>query len=162
MRDLSHTDGGIGQQRLGGLNVLIGQFRRAASRAANTPRGGKARLGALPDQTALEFRQRAEHVKDKPTLRGRRVEGFGQAAKADTSQSQFLDGFDQLLHRARQAVELPYDQGVSAAREFQGVAQGWSIRSRARHLLDENLPTSRLHGQLRRHGSTGKYRRKAC
>jgi hypothetical protein len=57
----------------------------------------------------LGFRQRAEHVKDKPTLRGRRVEGFGQAAKADTSQSQFLDGFDQLLHRARQAVELPYD-----------------------------------------------------
>ena len=79
VRDLSHTDVGIGQQRLGGLNVLIGQFRRAASRAANTPRGGKARLGALPDEAALEFRQRAEHVKDKPTLRGRRVEGFGQA-----------------------------------------------------------------------------------
>ena len=27
---MSHTDVGIGQQRLGGLNVLIGQFRRAA------------------------------------------------------------------------------------------------------------------------------------
>jgi hypothetical protein len=46
-------------------------------------------------------------MKDKPTLRGRRVEGFGQTAKADTSQSQFLDGFDQLLHRARQAVSRP-------------------------------------------------------
>jgi hypothetical protein len=42
MRDLSHADVRIGQQRLGGLNVLIGQFRRAASRAANSPRGGES------------------------------------------------------------------------------------------------------------------------
>ena len=49
----------------------------------SAPRGGKTRLGALPDQAALEFRQRAEHVKNQPPLRGRRVEGFGQAAKPD-------------------------------------------------------------------------------
>jgi hypothetical protein len=33
-------------------------------------------LGTLVDQTALEFRQRAEHVKNEPSLCGRRVEGF--------------------------------------------------------------------------------------
>ena len=65
------------------------------------------------------IRQRGKHVKNKPTLRGRRVEGFGQTAKADSFQPQFLDGFDQLLHRARQAVELPHYQRVAAAREFQ-------------------------------------------
>ena len=77
MRDLSHADVGIGEHRLSGLNVLVRQFRRAASRTANSPRGGEARLGAFSDQTALEFRQCAKHVKDKPTLRRRRVEGFG-------------------------------------------------------------------------------------
>jgi hypothetical protein len=56
VRDLGHADVGIGQQRLGGLDVVVGEFRRPASGAAGAPRGGKARLGALPDQTALEFR----------------------------------------------------------------------------------------------------------
>jgi len=51
--DLSHADVGIGQHRLGGLDVVVGQFRRAASCAANTPRGGRARLGALPDEAAV-------------------------------------------------------------------------------------------------------------
>jgi hypothetical protein len=72
----------IGEQRLGGLDVVISEFRRTASGTAETPRGGKTRLGALADQTALEFRQRTKHVKNQPPLRGRRVEGFGQAAKA--------------------------------------------------------------------------------
>jgi hypothetical protein len=56
-----------------------------ASGAARAAGGGKAGLGALADQTALEFRQCAEHVKNQPPLRGRRVERFGQAAKPDTS-----------------------------------------------------------------------------
>src|SRR5260370_34536882 len=65
-------------------------------------------------------------------------------AKTNASHAQFLDGFDQLLHRARQAVELPHDQRVAAAREFQRVAKGWSIRNRARQLLGENPPASRF------------------
>jgi hypothetical protein len=32
-------------------------------------------LGALSDQAALEFRQRAEHMKDEPPLRGQRASG---------------------------------------------------------------------------------------
>jgi hypothetical protein len=62
------------------------EFRRAASCAANAPSGGKGRLGALPDQATLEFCQRAKHGKNKPALRGRRVEDFGQTAETDTSQ----------------------------------------------------------------------------
>jgi hypothetical protein len=56
VRDLSHADVGIGEQRLGGLDVVVREFRRPASGAASAPRGGKPRLGALPDQAALEFR----------------------------------------------------------------------------------------------------------
>jgi hypothetical protein len=54
MRDLRHADVGIGQHRLGGLDVVICEFRRTAPGAASAPRGGKARLGALRDQAALE------------------------------------------------------------------------------------------------------------
>ena len=31
VRDLCHADVGIGQQRLGGLDVVVGEFRRASS-----------------------------------------------------------------------------------------------------------------------------------
>ena len=144
VRDLRHADVGVGEHRLSGLDVVVRQLRRTASGAANAPRGGKSCLGALSDQAALEFRQCAEHVKNEPPLRGRRVEGFGQAAKPDISQPQFLDCFDQLLHRPRQAVELPHNQRVAAPREFERVVKGWAIRDRARHLLGENLPASRL------------------
>jgi hypothetical protein len=47
--DLHHTDVGIGEHRLGGLDVVVGEFRRSASRAASAPRGGQARLGALAE-----------------------------------------------------------------------------------------------------------------
>jgi len=107
--------------------------------ATSAPRGGEARLGALADQAALEFRQRTKHMKNQPPLCGRRVEGFGQAAKPDTPDPQGFDGFDQLLHRSRQAVELPHDQRVAAAREFERVMQGRAVCNRTRHLLGENL-----------------------
>src|SRR3954451_8272831 len=65
LRDLSDGDIRIGEHRLGGLNVIVGEFRRTASGAAKAPGGGKARLSALADQTTLEFRQRAKHVKNQ-------------------------------------------------------------------------------------------------
>jgi hypothetical protein len=60
-------------------------------------------------------------MRNQPSLRGRRVEGFSQAAKPDTPYPQGFDGFDQLLHRPRQAVELRHDERVAAAREFERV-----------------------------------------
>jgi hypothetical protein len=75
-------------------------------------------LGALPDQAALEFRQRAKHMRDQPPLRSRRVERFGQAAKPDAPEPQGLDGLDQLRHRPRQPIELLHDERVAAARAF--------------------------------------------
>src|SRR3954453_7504231 len=77
VRDLSYGNVRISKQRLGGLDIILGEFRGTASGAAKPPRGGETRLGALTDQTTLEFRQRAEHVKNQPALRSRRVEGFG-------------------------------------------------------------------------------------
>ena len=118
---MHHTNIGIGQHRLGGLDVIVGEFRRTPSRAAHAPSGGKPRLGSLPDQAARELCRRAKHVKNQPPLRSRRVEGFGQASKTDAPDPKVFDGFDQLLHRARQAIELPHDQRFAAAREFPGI-----------------------------------------
>src|SRR5271163_1928227 len=42
-------------------------------------------------------------------------------AKPDTPDPQGFDGFDQLLHRPCQTVELPHDERVAAAREFERV-----------------------------------------
>jgi hypothetical protein len=124
-----------------------GKFWRATSGAAGASSSSQACLSTLADQTALEFRQRAEHVKNEPPLRGRRIEGFSQAAKPDPPDPQAFDGFDQLLHRPCQTVELPHDERVAAAREFERV-KGWAVGHRTRHLLSENLPMSR----------TGKFR----
>src|ERR1700732_3323575 len=109
---------------------------RPTRRAAARPAWVRSRIRLRSNSANVP-----NHVKNQPTLRGRRVEGFVQPAKTDTFQPQFLDGFDQLLHRARQAIELPRNQRVAAAREFQRLAQGWSIRYRARQLLGENPPT---------------------
>jgi type IV secretion system protein VirB9 len=78
--DLRDTDVGIGEQCPRDVKIIFCQLWRAASGAVGATCGGKARLGALADQAALEFCQCAEHVKDQPPLRSRRIEGFGQAA----------------------------------------------------------------------------------
>jgi len=139
VRDLGDADVRIGEQCPRDIKIVFCQLWRTASGAAGAPSGRKARVGALSDEAALEFRQCAKHVKHQPPLWGRRVEGFGQAAKPDISHPQVLDGFDQLLHRPRQSVELPHNERVAAAREFECVVQRGSIRDRARHLLGENL-----------------------
>jgi len=51
--DLDDADVVVGQHRLSSFDVVVGEFRRTAACA---PRGGKAGLGALPDQAALELR----------------------------------------------------------------------------------------------------------
>ena len=81
--DLRHADIGIGEHCPRRFELVLCELRRAASGTAGPSRRREARLGALPDQAALEFRQRAKHVKNQPALRGRRVKSFGQAAKPD-------------------------------------------------------------------------------
>jgi hypothetical protein len=85
-------------------------------------------------------------VKNEPTLRGRGVESFRQAAKTDAFQPQVFDGFDQLLHRTRQPIELLHNQRVAAACEFESIMQGGPIRDRTRNLFGEN-PLAPCFGQ---------------
>ena len=72
-------------------------------------------------------RAAGENRENQPALRRCRVEGLSQAAKPDAPHPQIFNGFDHLLHRARQPVELPHNQRVAAAREFEGVVQRRSV-----------------------------------
>jgi hypothetical protein len=45
VRDLGDTDIGVGQQRLGDLNVTVGEFRRTPSFAAKATGGGETASG---------------------------------------------------------------------------------------------------------------------
>jgi len=77
MRDLCDADVGISQQRPGSLDVIVREFRRPPPLAAKATGSREARLRSLADQAAFKFRERTEHVKNQPPLRGRGVEGFG-------------------------------------------------------------------------------------
>ena len=56
VRDLSDPDIGIGEQRPRDIKVVFCQLWRSTAGATGAPRRREARLGALPDQAALEFR----------------------------------------------------------------------------------------------------------
>ena len=72
---MRHPDVGIGQHRLGGLDVVAGEFWQTPSRAAGAPCGGEARLGALPDRTSE--RKRLAVIPE-----GRHYSGIGRTGPA--------------------------------------------------------------------------------
>src|SRR5271165_7106026 len=98
---------GTGEQSPRNVEIVLGQLRRSASWSARTLRCGKSGACRLPNEGALEFGKRAEHVKDQDALRRRRVDRLREAPKANVAQAQLLDRLDELLHGSRQAVELP-------------------------------------------------------
>jgi hypothetical protein len=55
VRDLRHADIGVSKQGPRRFKVVFRQLRRTATRAAYAPGSGEACLGALSDQTPLEF-----------------------------------------------------------------------------------------------------------
>ena len=139
MRDLGDADVGIGEHRFGRLNVVVGEFWRTPSRPAGAARGGKARSGALADQTALEFRQRAKHVKNQPPLRSRRVERLGQAAEAGAPYAQIFDvSISCFIDRASRSSFHTMSMAPLRANSRASCKAG-RVSNRTRHLLGENL-----------------------
>src|SRR4029078_6243972 len=70
---------------------------------------------------------------------GGRVDGFGEGAEADALGLQRVEGVDQLLHRAGQAIELPDHQRVAGP---EIVESGSKLRPHllgARDHLDKDL-----------------------
>ena len=69
-----------------------------------------ALASALTQGLLLDKAAQGDDMKPKPGTNG-----------AAARHPKIFDGLDQLLHRPRQVVELPHDERVAAAREFDGV-----------------------------------------
>jgi hypothetical protein len=121
----------VGFHRFGQGGLFGGQGRFAPSPAAPGSRGGEARLGALADQVALEFGQRCEDVEDQLAARRRGVDMLLQAFEADAARVERVHGFDQVLERAAEPVELPDDEGVALAQIVQRRLQAGAAGLRA-------------------------------
>src|ERR1700734_2388908 len=103
---------------LGNIGALTANERPSVVQPSRACAQCDALRQALPGcarGAGLELRERSEHVKDKPTLRRRRIERLGQTPKPDAFGPKLVDGLDELLHRTRQAVELPQTKRVAAA-----------------------------------------------
>ena len=106
--DLDHGDLGIEQQSLGRGQVLGLEGRGPATSTATRPCCLQAGQGALADDAALELGQGREDVEDQLAAGRGGVDRLGERAQADAALAELLDGLDQLLERAGQAVQMGY------------------------------------------------------
>jgi hypothetical protein len=102
----------------GGLPLV--QLELAAAGAAAGPGGRHALAGALDDQLALEFIDRAENMEDQPPGRRGRVDLLLQDHQADAALAQLLGQREQLLQRPHRAGQPGDDEHVARAQVGQG------------------------------------------
>lgn len=76
-------------------------------------RHGQSGVRALPDQVTLELSERSKNMEDHFAARGRRVDLFGQATKADSPIMDVGHGSNQKLERPTEAIKAPDDDGIS-------------------------------------------------
>ena len=117
------------------LDVVFGEFWWTFSRAARAPMRRRDLLGCAPGSGCAGIPLMHQTCEKPAAPAWSSYRGLRSGCESDTAHPQVFDGFDQLLHRPRQAVALP---NVAAARVFEGIVQSRAIRNRARHLR-ENL-----------------------
>ena len=69
-------------------------------------------LGSFPDQGAFKFGQSAHDMKDKPTPRRCRVDGFREGLKPGPGFSYAVDHDDELTEGAPEAIQFPDGQHI--------------------------------------------------
>jgi hypothetical protein len=114
-RHLDDGDRRIPQQGLRRDEILVGEGGGPAALAAAGARRLEAGPRPLADDRALELGQAGEDVEDQPAARGRGGDRLGEAAQADAPGAERRDRLDQLLERARQAVERTRPVSTAAA-----------------------------------------------
>jgi hypothetical protein len=122
--------------------TLLIEYRRTATVAATSSRSGKPRHRALADQVALELCERAEHVEDEPAAAGRRVDALVQRTKPDAPIAELVHALHEVDQRAAEPVQLPHHDGVTLAREGEGLGSPGSISIRASRNVSEHLATA--------------------
>ena len=128
----------FGECDLLGVNQLL---RAAANPSAGTSRR-QTGIGALLDQGPLELGQRPEDVEDQLAAGGGGVDRLGQRAKPDALRFQPVDGRDQVLERATQAIEPPDHDRVARTHIGEGGVDAGARGGGAGRDVGEDLATA--------------------
>ena len=113
--------GDIGAAASGGEHVenfgslLWHKHRAPAADAALFTSCLETRAGPLPHHGAFEFSKSAKHLHHHPPCRSRRVDRLGQGAEVGARGVDLFQDVQQVLERARQAIEFPDDERIALA-----------------------------------------------
>jgi hypothetical protein len=119
------------------------------------PGGSEARRRPLADHRPLELGEGSDHLHHHPAGRGGGVDVLGNGTEARARGADPLHDVQHVLERARQAVELPDDDGIALAQMVEQSMQLWPIPTPAgRGLLEQAFATGgferfRLQGRRR-------------
>ena len=127
---------GVGDA-LDGLGIAGAQFGIAADAAAFFG-GAQPVLGAFPNERALEFGDRAEHLQGETTLRSGRVDRIGERFEMRALGVEFGDDRQEMRQRPRQAVEPGDHQHIAALNLGQSLGELRPRRFGTRHMLAKN------------------------
>ena len=98
---------------------------------------GQAIFGAFGDQATFEMRNGAEDMEHELSCGGCRVNPFLEADQIDLSGFEVIDGFQELLERAPQAIEADDGEGiVGSGLTKQGCQTGPVERLAGDHVLE--------------------------
>lgn len=96
----------------GGLDLVGGQDRRAPTQTATGSRGRQAGLRTIPDQVALELRQRGEQVDHQPAAGGGGVDVLGQGPEPHPFVLELGHRVEQMTDRTAQPIQPPDHHSV--------------------------------------------------
>jgi hypothetical protein len=99
-------------------------------------------LAALTDQTALELRDDAEHLREHATYRRDGLNGLGQAAKGGAGRVDASEDAHEIHEATSQAVELVDDHLVSRLKLGQKKIESRSGSDTATLFLNDSSDTS--------------------
>ena len=124
---------------LGGLNLRERHLGRTTDANAAISRRLDAGYRPLLHQRELELSDGGHDCQQQRSTGAVRRDGLREAAEANTSLAKLLDGSQQVLRRAAEAVEPPHDQGVTLTGVRQELVELRSLGGRAARLVDEDL-----------------------
>ena len=128
-------------------SLLRHELGSPPARSAMVAGGFQPGAGTLAHHGALEFGEGSEHLHHHASGRSGGVDRLRQGAEVRARRIDFLQDVEEILERARQAVEFPHDDGIALAQLVEKPVQLGPIPTAAGGFLLVNSGTAdRLEG----------------